>query len=416
MYGASIGRAGIAGMPLTTNQAISHAQVYSQVALPEYVLYFLLGQRRALAAAGKGAAQPNIGQGVLKEWPIPIAPLPEQQRMVAAIEEQFSRLDAGVAALGRAQQNLKRMRSAVLQAAITGALTSGMFNQPPVEHLLKQILEARRDASRGAARRYVEPASPSDSALPIPSHWTFASLDMLAGSSESIVDGPFGSNLKTSHYTLSGPRVIRLQNVRGDGQFIDIKAHISESHYEMLVKHSVNPGDLVCVLLGEIMPKAVIIPDVIGPAIVKADCPRVRLSPLVNHRFVWAALNAPGVQQEVSRRIHGVGRPRLTLRELRQVAIPLPPRQEQDAIVEVMDRQLETIARVSDELGRGKHKSQHLRSAILSAAFSGKLVNQDPADEPVAKLLEGIVAEKASSKARSKRGQKPQALRKEFTA
>ena len=219
---------------------------------------------------------------------------------------------------------------------------------------------------------------------------------MLAESAESITDGPFGSNLKSSHYTTSGPRVIRLQNV-GDGEFIDIKTHISDAHYQSLIKHSVRPGDLVCVLLGEVMPRAVIIPSDIGLAIVKADCPRIRVSPLMNHRYVWAALNAPGVRQEVSRQIHGVGRPRLTLKELRGVAIPLPPRQEQDAIVDVMDRQLEIIDQVSVELDRWRYKVERLRASILSAAFSGKLVSQDINDDPASDLLEEIATEQASS-------------------
>jgi type I restriction enzyme S subunit len=350
-----------------------------------------------------GTAQLTVPLSGLRRIRIPLSPRPEQDRIVAAVEEQFSRLDAGVGALEAVRRNLKRMRASVLQAAITGALSPGVEDRPLAADLLSQILEARRSA----VRRYVEPARPADSKLSIPSHWTFASLDMLAESAESITDGPFGSNLKSSHYTTSGPRVIRLQNV-GDGEFIDIKTHISDTHYRSLVKHSVRPGDLVCVLLGEVMPRAVIVPSDIGLAIVKADCPRIRVSPLVNHRYVWAALNAPGVRQEVSRRIHGVGRPRLTLKELREVAIPLPPRQEQDAIVDVMDRQLEIIDQVSTELDRWRYKVERLRASILSAAFSGKLVVQDINDDPASALLEGIAAERASSVDRqARRARKP---------
>src|SRR5207237_167749 len=109
-----------------------------------------------------------------------------------------------------------------------------------------------------------------------PKHWTIASLDMLAESSDAITDGPFGSNLKSSHYTSAGPRVIRLQNI-GDGEFVDVSAHISPSHFKDLEKHSVEPGDLVCALLGDTLPRACFIPEHVGPAIVKADCPRVRL-------------------------------------------------------------------------------------------------------------------------------------------
>jgi type I restriction enzyme, S subunit len=342
-----------------------------------------------------GTAQLTVPLGGLRRIRIPLPPRQEQDRIVAAIEEQFTRADAGFSALEKARQNLKRMRGSVLQAATTGSLSSGTSDQRSAADFLAEILEARNNAS-SLGSRYPEPTRPIDSKILIPRHWTFASLDMLAESTDAITDGPFGSNLKTSHYTSSGPRVIRLQNV-GDGEFIDIETHISDAHYQNLTKHSVEPGDLVCVLLGEVLPRAVIIPGDTGPAIVKADCPRIRVSPLVNRRYVWAALNSPGVRQEVSRRIHGVGRPRLTLRELREVAIPLPPRQEQDAIVDTMNRQLEIIDQVGSEIDRWHYKVDRLRTAILNFAFSGKLVAQDLNDEPASALLGRIVAEKASS-------------------
>jgi type I restriction enzyme S subunit len=361
-----------------------------------------------------GTAQLTVPLSGLRRIRIPLPPRQEQDRIVAAIEEQFTRADAGFSALDQARQNLKRMRGSVLQAATTGGLPSGISDQRSAADFLAEILETRRNASRRPESRYAEPTRPVDSKISIPRHWTFASLDMLAESAGAITDGPFGSNLKTSHYTSFGPRVIRLQNV-GDGEFIDIEAHISDTHYQSLIKHSVGPGDLVCVLLGEVLPRAVIIPSDIGPAIVKADCPRIRVSPLVNRRYVWAALNSPGVRQEVSRRIHGVGRPRLTLRELREVAIPLPPRQEQDAIVDTMDRQLEIIDQVSSEIDRWHYKVERLRTAILNFAFSGKLVAQDLHDEPAPALLERIVAEQASSNDHKRaRARKPRVSREKI--
>ncbi len=69
------------------------------------------------------AGQNTISQGTLDRLTIPVAPLSEQRRIVAKIEELFSDLDAGVAALKRAKANLKRYRAAVLKAAVEGKLT-----------------------------------------------------------------------------------------------------------------------------------------------------------------------------------------------------------------------------------------------------------------------------------------------------
>ena len=110
----------------------------------------------------------------------------------------------------------------------------------------------------------------------LPSGWTYATVGQLAAPEpNAITDGPFGSNLKTSHYTSKGPRVIRLQNI-GNGRFQDADAHISQEHYEKLLKHSVKAGDLIVAALGTELPRACLVPPHILPAIVKADCIRFR--------------------------------------------------------------------------------------------------------------------------------------------
>lgn len=108
--------------------------------------------------------------------------------------------------------------------------------------------------------------------------WPLATLESLASDeARAITDGPFGSNLARQHYTSSGPRVIRLQNI-GDREFIDNPAHISQAHFERLRAHEVLPGDLLVASLGEVLPRGCLAPNNLGPAIVKADCIRVRLA------------------------------------------------------------------------------------------------------------------------------------------
>jgi type I restriction enzyme S subunit len=353
----------------------------------------------------------NLTHDRFRRLRVPLAPRREQERIVAAIEEQFSRLDAGLAALAHVRQNLKQMRAAVMDAAATGGLSTSGGSASDAEHFLIEVLQARTERSSSKSRRASTPVLPAPSSGSFPGHWTEASLDMLAESSDAITDGPFGSNLKSSHYTNDGPRVIRLQNI-GDGGFVDVSAHISPDHFNELEKHSVKPGDLVCALLGETLPRAVVIPDNLGPAIVKADCARVRVSPLVNRRFVWAVLNSPRLRQEISARVHGVGRPRLNLSELREIAIPLPTRGEQDTIVETMDHVLEASRRLEATLVEHGLKATALRSSILSNAFSGRLVQQDPRDEPASGLLERIAAERASSNGhRANRSRKTRSAR-----
>jgi type I restriction enzyme S subunit len=177
----------------------------------------------------------------------------------------------------------------------------------------------------------------------LPTGWSWATLNELqADEPGAITDGPFGSNLTSAHYTETGARVVRLQNI-GDGIFIDAVAYISDSHYNFLKKHNVRAGDLLVASLGEVVPRACLAPHGLGPAIVKADCIRVRLSPAVEPRWVMYALQAPSVRKWAADQVHGVGRPRLGLKVIRALPVPLPPLEEQRRIIVLLEDHLSRL-------------------------------------------------------------------------
>jgi type I restriction enzyme S subunit len=123
LYGATIGKIGILGIDAATNQAICGI-FKNEFIDTKYLQYFLFSKRRYLVEQSAGGAQPNISQAVIRNTPIPLPPLAEQERIVAKIEELFSSLDAGVASLKTAQGQLKVYRQAVLKWAFEGKLTA----------------------------------------------------------------------------------------------------------------------------------------------------------------------------------------------------------------------------------------------------------------------------------------------------
>jgi type I restriction enzyme S subunit len=166
-----------------------------------------------------------------------------------------------------------------------------------------------------------------------------------------------------------GPRVIRLQNIK-DGVFADEYAHITQDHFERLRKHEIRAGDLVIASLGENPPRACIIPAHVGPAIVKADCIRFKPHPSVATEYLNAALNCQPTRQRVKDVLHGIGRPRLTLGEIRAIALPVPPETEQHRIVAEVDRLLSIAREAEAEVDTNLKRAQGLRQGILAAAFS----------------------------------------------
>lgn len=361
-----------------------------------------------------GTTVASIETSRLLDFEIPIAPTSEQGRIVDAIESYFTRLDAAVASLQRIQRNLKRYRSSVLKAAVEGRLVPTEVelaraegrDYEPASVLLERILEERQRCWKETDGRgkYVEPVAPDTSDLPeLPDGWCWATVDQLAAHDpSSLADGPFGSNLKTSHYTGRGPRVVRLQNI-GDGRFLDERAHISREHFGKLRKHQVLAGDLVIASLGTELPRVAIVPTWLGEAIVKADC--IRFAPsqeVISPRYAMHALNSWPTRKRTERLVHGVGRPRIGLTLLRTLVLPLPPRAEQDRIASEIESRLTIAEAVGHAADHASQRSRRLHQCILAWAFSGLLVDQDPADEPASRLLERIRAERQTAAAPSR--------------
>ena len=135
-------------------------------------------------ALGTGTTFKAISGGILRTIPIPIAPAAQQDRIVAEIERQFSRLDESVASLKRTKANLKRYKASVLKAAVEGKLTEEWRKQHPnvelASELLEGILAERRVKWKGKGK-YKEPTSPDTRDVPsLPDEWCWLSLDAIA--------------------------------------------------------------------------------------------------------------------------------------------------------------------------------------------------------------------------------------------
>jgi type I restriction enzyme, S subunit len=371
----------------------------------------------------------------LSSTSIPVAPIAEQARILEKIAELLSDLDDGVAELKAAQIKLLRYRQSLLKAAVDGTLTAPWREaqrqqqgepQETGAQLLERILTERRarweakqlirfaeqgrTPPKGWKAKYPEPQRPDLTQLPnLPEGWVWASVDQCVVDETAITDGPFGSNLKSSHYRETGPRVVRLKNI-GDGVFLDARAHISDEHYDQLLKHSVAAGDLVVAMLGEVLPRACIVPPGVSPAIVKADCARLRLNTdLLRPAVMNAALNSPPVRERAVSLMKGIGRPRINLGALRSIAIPVSPSLEQIALEDQLAEAEASIEEMHSTIVESLTRSQAQRQNILKAAFSGQLVPQDPSDEPATVLLERIRAERTAAGAGvgiGKRGRK----------
>lgn len=131
MYGATIGMTGILGMDASTNQACA-ALLPSEANIESirYLQLYLQSQRHQLRDAGQGGAQPNISQGILKDWSLRLPPINEQQRIIAEVDRRFSVLDQVESTVQASLARCVLLRQAILKRAFEGRLVPA----PPEPH------------------------------------------------------------------------------------------------------------------------------------------------------------------------------------------------------------------------------------------------------------------------------------------
>lgn len=188
--------------------------------------------------------------------------------------------------------------------------------------------------------------------------------------SKVFSDGPFGSNLKSSHYTPEGVRVIRLQNI-GVGEFVDRdKAFVSEEHFQSIRKHECLPGDIVVGTLGDPNLRASLVPKEITPAINKADCVQIRVDDS-EANVVWMCqlLNMPGTLRLARALVKGQTRARIAMGRLRKLEVPVPPLHLQEKFA----LQLEAVQRQEALAKKREEKLRTLTNCISTRAFAGQL-------------------------------------------
>ena len=385
MYG-SIGKLGLPTFPMATNQAIAFARPRRGVIDRLYLFYYLMHARDALTTAGKGATQQNISQTVLKAWPIPLAPFAEQERIVAAIEEQFSRLDAGVAALERIRKNLKRMRASVLEAAVGGSLVA-CERDPSAS--LSLIEELRAERAERSTRKTVELAP--DVNVEAPDAWLVVPLGDLA---ESIT---YGTSVKTQA-GIDGVPVLRMGNLGwGTIAYDDLKyLHHDQVDPRLLLE----PGDLLFnrTNSAELVGKAAVFDHYPEPITFASYLIRVR--PLPSARMGWVSLvmnSSVGRRYVASVRNQQVGQANVNGTKLAATPVPIPSLAEQELILSEAERLISIINALEGALDVARTRATGLRASVLADAFSGKLVPQKLNDESATVLLDRIASQRASS-------------------
>ncbi|MBN2239891.1 MAG: restriction endonuclease subunit S [Dehalococcoidales bacterium] len=335
----------------------------------------------------KSTAIPGLNRDDAYSQLIPLPPLPEQHRIVDKIEELFTRLDVGVEAMEKIQLQLKRYRQSVLKAAFEGKLTKDWREAhkdelEPASVLLEKIKEVRK---KDGQYKELPPLDTKD--LPeLPEGWMWTRLGQLV---RSVKDGPHYS----PKYTTEGVPFITGGNVRPWGvDFENVKYISNELHQELSKRCKPEKGDILYTKGGTTGIARVNTYDTDFNVWVHVAV--LKLCNNLEPFYVQHALNAPLCYSQSQQFTHGVGNQDLGLTRMVNIILALAPVREQSVVIEEIERRLSVIDKIEEIIENSLQQADRLRQSILKRAFEGKLVPQNPSDEPAENLLERIKAEK----------------------
>ena len=432
----ALNRRAMLSVPALVDNNVMGLHPRSEALHPAYLFYFACTLR--LNEISQATTVPSVRKSDVSQIKLPLPPSNEQQRIVGEIEIQFARLDAAVAALKRVQANLKRYRAAVLKAACEGRLVpteaelarrEGRSYEPASE-LLKRILAERRarweanqlrrtGASSKASRvdnwklKYAEPIAPKvDDLLHLPEGWCWISLDFVVHSIEA------GKNFKCEERPPKGHEVgvVKVSAVTW-GEFDELETKTCPNTSWIVEKYIIRPGDFLFSRANtiELIGACVIVKHVHGRHMLSDKILRLGFM-CVPTTWVLYCLRSLLGRHDIERLSTGnqesmrnIGQDRI-----KQIRIPLPPLAEIARICAEAERGFSIADALESQTELSLKRADRLRQAILKRAFEGKLVPQDPNDEPASVLLERIRSERGlySSKSDQRTRKKPRRPRK----
>lgn len=351
-----------------------------------------------LGDCSRATTVPSLRKSDVELIPFPIAPFNEQHRIVAKIEELFSHLDAGVDALQKGKAQLRRYRQSVLKAAVEGRLTEKWRKEhpevEPAEILLERILNERRkkweeklfsEGKDPLRYDYKEPIPHTPSDLPpLPKGWIWTSYDAMT----SFVTS--GSRAWKKFLGKGDAVFILLQNLRERQLILDNPTFIDAPDGAEADRTRVLNGDILISIVGNTGVTCLV--REISEAYVSQSVALTRPINLIDGEYLEFYFSSEIGQDFFKKKDYGMGRGHLLLSHIKETPIVLPPITEQYEIIREIKLRFSLTCDLEEAIFQSETPAKLLRQSILKSAFEGRLVPQDPNDEPASLLLERIKA------------------------
>ncbi|MCP4091209.1 MAG: hypothetical protein GY746_15675 [Gammaproteobacteria bacterium] len=374
----------------------------------KFVQYYLQLIKKDLLDAAKGVAVQNISSKTIENWGMPIAPLDQQKRIVAKIEELFSHIDAGIEALNKAKQLLKQYRQSVLKAAVTGELTKewrearikddaqgsanvaggrtpGATKLEPASQLLERILQERRQKweaqqleqfkakgkmpkdDKWKGKYKLEEPNPHME-FESPKEWAVSTIESITDPVRVICYGI----LMPKENVENGVLYVKVKDVKFGRVLVDQLNRTAPEIAEKYARASLVEGDLLLTIRGTYGRTAIAPKELTGGNITQDTVRISAIEPILNE-YLIIFVDSVVAQQYFKVVARGVAVKGVNVQDVRNMNVPIPSVQEQEKIIELVDQKITTITHVEKELEGQLIKAEKNKQSILASAFSGDL-------------------------------------------
>jgi type I restriction enzyme S subunit len=346
-----LGKVGISGATVATNQQINSVIFNSSLVVPQYGFFYCKTLKPWLDENSSSTTVSIINKRRFSEAPFVLAPLNEQGRIVAKLEKLLSRVNTAEERLATIPRILKRFRQSVLAAACSGELTSDWRTETQInlddwsEVTLKDVAELRLGKMLDKAKNAGEPT-------------------------------PYLRNLNVRWFGFDLNDLALIKATEEDKRELSIK------NGDVLICEGGEPGRCALWQEGD------------QNLIFQKALHRVRLKDGVIPEWLTANIRNDANSGRLVQLFTGSTIKHLTGQSLETYSFPCPSRIEQEEIIRRVKALFKTADALEARYLKAKAHVDKLTQSILAKAFRGELVPQEPNDEPASVLLERITAQR----------------------
>ncbi|MGW7459022.1 restriction endonuclease subunit S [Streptomyces sp. NPDC054797] len=326
--------------------------------------------------------QASVASKALLQTPVAVPPLAEQRRIVAELDKQIAHIEAGESSIASAIARQHLLSDSLLDQTILG-LTH--------ERHLDSLREIQSKTSKKIDYRQL---------VALPKGWTWrVSKDVC-----TLITSGSTPEASLMHPSFGDVPFLKVYNITKHGEvdftirptFVD-----RETHEGQLKRSRVLPGDVLTNIVGPPLGKTAVVPKDHPEWNINQAIVAFRAGPELSPDWLRFVLRSPYVIRLLTKTARATaGQFNIALSTCRELPIPVPPQEVQEAVCESLSGSLENFSGLAESVTSLAEQSTELRSSLLAAAFTGQLVPQDLADEPASVVVNRIRAERVAAPAR----------------